>query len=78
MFSSCSSMIVYLVGNATDYFKKKCINSDSVHWLQCESCEGWYHCMCVNIEWEEAKLIKYMCDHCTMLCTCYEAQVFSL
>ena len=38
----------------------------TVTWVFCEACEGWYHCVCVNVDSKKAsdEDFIYICKFC--------------
>ena len=39
-----------------------CSNKDLVDWIQCERCDQWFHCQCINISREDAdELDSFFC-----------------
>ena len=40
--------------------------AEEISWVQCDVCQGWFHCLCVGLTKEVAEKIEsYNCDSCT-------------
>lgn len=67
------SEIVDIEGDDDDDDDEACLarpckhpSSDEVDWVQCDTCEQWYHNLCVGITAETAaELESYVCPYCS-------------
>ena len=44
---------------------KKCGHPSATKWIQCESCDGWFHCLCYGIKPKDAHACKFNCAACS-------------
>ena len=39
--------------------------AEEIAWVQCDTCQGWFHCLCVGLTKESAEKIEsYLCINC--------------
>ena len=44
---------------------KKCGHPSATKWIQCKSCDGWFHCLCYGIKPKDAHACKFNCAACS-------------
>ena len=44
---------------------KKCGHSSATRWIQCDSCNGWFHCLCSGVKLKDAHACEFNCAACT-------------
>lgn len=50
----------------TPCISKKCAHSKARNWIQCASCQGWWHCVCANVTHTKAvsDSFEFICSAC--------------
>ena len=48
--------------------KKQCKHPTAQNWVCCTKCACWCHCICVGVQWSEAKKenYEYLCKACSI------------
>ena len=43
---------------------KSASSKNDVTWVECDTCEHWYHCFCIGVECEDFVDRDFKCDFC--------------
>ena len=63
----CSEEVLREDEEESECSAEKCLQpvAEEISWVQCDCCQGWFHCMCVGLTKEYAEKIEsYNCMNC--------------
>jgi len=70
--------------NSSDYEECSAIaclrpTDSTVNWVQCEDCQRWFHIRCINLTYQEVKVMDmYKCLRCQAKKTVVQSQVLQV